>query len=277
MPALDITRLPAACFRTPPADAQWTQFDIALVRTAGDARPGARRLFALVESWWAPEYAAGRIPRWFFMRKPPDVRLRFLATPQARPALDALAAVLAREVASGTLAAAAPGRYAPEETRFGGPAALDCAHAWFTLDSVLWRHFEARAAQDLREPAAEIWLAAIFQDLFAAVGARDGWPRLARHVELSSPPAAAPLPGLPTLAALAGEAAPDAATRALAQAYREGNRHFAAALARRALPPGCPAAEVASLTAFFTFNRHGFPGERSRPLVASLLAAQNAS
>ena len=275
MTAIDPAHLLESCFAVPPADARWTQFDIGLVRTAGDARPSARRLFALVMPWCIEQAAAGHLAHCFFMRKPPDVRLRFLARPQAQPALAQLAAALARELELGVLASAADGVYMPEETRFGGADALECVHAWFTLDTRLWWHNDRLALDGLQELSAEHWLAAVFQDLFEAVGVSDGWQRLAGHVLLApDAPLAAPC-RVHSLAELATDTARAEHTRVIAAAYRQGNARLAARLSLLTLPNACPAAEVAALCAFFTFNRHGFPGERSRPLVASVLAAQN--
>ena len=59
---------------------QWVQLNVGLIRHGGNALPSARTLFArlepLVERWRREE----RLRWFFFMRKPPDVRLRFLTT-----------------------------------------------------------------------------------------------------------------------------------------------------------------------------------------------------
>lgn len=262
-------------FTPPPAGAAWRQFDFALLRRDGDARPSARALFARVLPWWWAARAQGEVTRWFFMRKPPDVRLRVLCASHAQGALADFAALCDAALANGEIAAAGRGEYQPEEARFGGKQALDCAHAWFTLDSVLWWLLDRHAVSGVPTPSTETWLRAIYDDMFACVGADDGWRRLAWHVELPLPTDAPPGgAGSEALAALVAQAAPPVA--ALAAAYQAGNRRLAATLGALMLPAGHSAASVAALVAFFTCNRHGLPGERSRPLVARVLAdAQN--
>lgn len=278
MASIELSALPELCFRKPPPTAGWVQFDIGLVRVAGDARPSARRLFDLVVPWWERLNSAGHVSNWFFMRKPPDVRLRFLATPAAESAVVALSTALAGAVGAGALASCERGEYCAEETRFGGPVAMDLVHALFTLDSALWYHIDQLARAGRQSLSAEDWLASVFQDLFSACCPEDvvsAWRRLARHVLLE--PGAASLAGpLPANLGLLCES-PGLPTqeRALARAYRAGNARFSDALhgLAAALPQGCPVAEVAATAAFFSFNRHGFPGERSRPLVARSLDA----
>ncbi|MGE0859479.1 MAG: thiopeptide-type bacteriocin biosynthesis protein [Gammaproteobacteria bacterium] len=272
---LDLDDVQDTSFAPPPADAAWHQFDFALLRVDGDARPSARALFARVLPWWWAARARGEVTRWFFMRKPPDVRLRVLCAPRAEGALADFAALCGTALVQGEIAAAGRGEYQPEDARFGGRQALDCAHAWFTLDSVLWWLLDCHAVRGVPSPSTETWLRAIYDDLFACVGADDGWRRLAQHVELPLPTDAPPGGvGGDALAALAAQAAPPVA--ALAAAYQVGNRRLAAALRDVTLQVGHSAASVAALIAFFTCNRHGLPGERSRPLVARVLAdAQN--
>lgn len=72
----------------------------------------------------------GALDGWWFLRKHPCWRLRFL-----RPDLDAVHHVLDDLAAAGTLTRWQPTVYEPETAAFGGPAGIDAAHDLFCLDS----------------------------------------------------------------------------------------------------------------------------------------------
>ncbi|MSR13215.1 MAG: hypothetical protein EXR86_01335 [Gammaproteobacteria bacterium] len=266
-----VHELPELCFTPPLETARWVQFDIGLVRRAGDARLSAQEMFKRVVDWWEPRAGADQVHGWFFMRKPPDVRLRILATAVAQPALSSLAQSLQQAVADGVIASSTAGTYHPEVARFGGAAALNLVHAWFMLDSVLWYRFEQIDRQAQRALSAGAALAAVFHDLFREVAGDvvAPWHSLARHVLLDAEDhvdagAPASLDDLCRAAELGAE------ERAILAAYRAGNRFFARAL--REVSPICSTADIAATTAFFTFNRHGFPAQRSAPIVAGVVA-----
>ena len=70
-----------ACFSPPRTDGAWVQLNVGLVRNGGQALPSARAMFRAI----CPYLDAWRRDRalhwWFFMRKPPDVRLRMFLAP----------------------------------------------------------------------------------------------------------------------------------------------------------------------------------------------------
>ncbi|MEN8654356.1 methyltransferase, FxLD system [Streptomyces sp. 21So2-11] len=73
------------------------------------------------------------LAQWSFLRKSPCWRLRYRpAAPGAEKVLDA---ALDELVGAGVLASWTPGIYEPEETAFGGPAAMKIAHTLFHYDS----------------------------------------------------------------------------------------------------------------------------------------------
>lgn len=73
------------------------------------------------------------LTQWSFLRKSPSWRLRYRpAGPDAAKVLDA---VLDELVVAGVLTTWTPGIYEPEETAFGGPAAMELAHTLFHHDS----------------------------------------------------------------------------------------------------------------------------------------------
>jgi hypothetical protein len=77
----------------------------------------------------------------FFMRKPPGLRVRLAGTPD-------LAAALRSHVDSwrsdGLVVDVAPSVYEPEEHLFGGPVSMRYVHRLFTVDSLAWLDHAAR-------------------------------------------------------------------------------------------------------------------------------------
>lgn len=87
----------------------------------------------------------------FFMHKPPGLRIRFHAH---RPAgVAALRAELLRRFdrTDGAWASPTEGVYEPETYLFGGPRAMPLVHALFTADSLAW--LDHHAAPDKEAPA----------------------------------------------------------------------------------------------------------------------------
>ncbi|UFQ19322.1 MULTISPECIES: thiopeptide-type bacteriocin biosynthesis protein [Streptomyces] len=118
----------------------WVQLGLA---PAPDAWPALYRRLAeaareLLGSGWANDF--------FFMHKPPGLRIRFHT---GRPAdVPALRAELLRRFDRRCGARTSPtdGVYEPETYLFGGPRAMPLVHALFTADSLAWLdHLASRA------------------------------------------------------------------------------------------------------------------------------------
>ncbi|MFL6126678.1 thiopeptide-type bacteriocin biosynthesis protein [Actinophytocola sp.] len=125
-----------------PVGDHWVQ-----VGLAPDHRQPRRTLLgelaALVRDW----RAGGVVDDFFFMHKPPGLRVRFAAAPGRTPFLRAEVDRLAAGWrADGLVAGVEPGTYVPETHRFGGEAAMDHVHRMFTADAVAWLGFHAGAA-----------------------------------------------------------------------------------------------------------------------------------
>lgn len=125
-----------------PPDADWHQYRIAFTDRATAAHITAHQLVPALNQ----SQHAGQLSTWWFIRKPPGLRLRYQPTDPQTLVVDALLSDLA---ASGHVTSWTRGVYEPETVAFGGPAAMDIAHTLFHHDS---RHLLARAAQPNTTP-----------------------------------------------------------------------------------------------------------------------------
>jgi thiopeptide-type bacteriocin biosynthesis protein len=125
--------------RPGPVTDRWVQIGLA----PSDGRPDALfgELTALVRDWRDRRL----VDDFFFMNKPPGVRVRFAPAPGHAPFVRAaLRRLVRRWCGSGLVADVVPGVYEPEVERFGGPAAMAHAHRMFTVDALTWLDFHAR-------------------------------------------------------------------------------------------------------------------------------------
>jgi thiopeptide-type bacteriocin biosynthesis protein len=114
----------------------WLQANVALKREDGSALPSARAVFDALTPVMSRLRAVGSLSRFFFMRKPPDLRLRWfgsgpLVEAEIRRCLDGL-------MARGVIERWFPSVYEPETERFGGDAAMEAVHDWFDTDTMQW-------------------------------------------------------------------------------------------------------------------------------------------
>ena len=275
-----LSRLPEASFRSPPFDARWLQVNVALARANGDALPSARAMFRELAPFLDQWRLENRLHWWFFMRKPPDVRLRFMLRPDNGDAAGGLENALRTLRDNGQIAGYSPGRYEPEQDRFGGPAAMALVHTSFDVDSTLWLVLDELDERGQRLVTPQVLLPARLHHLFlcccGAEHAIEGWRGLARLIRQGGIIAAPYPPRLPgTLNALAlGEelaASESLALRTYARSNESFSRELLALESKTTVEQ--PVADIAATVALFSLNRHGFPGERSAPLVGGVLAA----
>ena len=114
----------------------WSQWNIALSRTTAPAAHNARELFALLEPELQHLRDAGALTQFFFMRKAPDIRLRFRGDPAALTGPLTRIFETARDC--GHIERFFPSIYEPETRRFGGPAAMELVHAYFDAGTRAW-------------------------------------------------------------------------------------------------------------------------------------------
>ena len=119
--------------------------------------------------------AGDRITDFFFMHKPPGLRVRFAAAPGLESWVRAETNRLARRWRDdGLIDAIVPGVYEPEAFLFGGPAAMQHVHRLFTADSVAWLDHHER-------PALPAWLVSmrLLRSVFGGLGlCCEAWPRV---------------------------------------------------------------------------------------------------
>jgi thiopeptide-type bacteriocin biosynthesis protein len=261
----------------PPAGATWLQFDVGLVRVGGDARPSARAFFARALPRLEDIRRDGLIQGWFFMRKPPDIRLRVWLTANEASVFPSLDEGFRNSLNRGDIRQYSPGLYRPETARFGGPDSMDVVHAHFCADSALWAELDQLDADRTLTP--DSLLPALLHDLFVRTLEPDpveGWRRLQTRMPPwpPTPPSKEVPPPSPALDALASTPGMNAVEKEALRTYARVHERFAQRLALTT--PSRPRGEVVADVALFTLNRHGFPGERSAPLVAHAIAALDA-
>jgi protein-L-isoaspartate(D-aspartate) O-methyltransferase len=123
------------------AGCSWHQYNITFTSHGDGERVAARHLLPALTA----AQASGSLSRWWYIRKRPAWRLRYLAPPG--PGIGAL---LDHLTGQGEITSWNTGIYEPETTAFGGPGAMPAAHLLFHHDS---RHILARAAAPPGTPA----------------------------------------------------------------------------------------------------------------------------
>ncbi|MEJ2723798.1 MAG: thiopeptide-type bacteriocin biosynthesis protein [Deltaproteobacteria bacterium] len=136
----------------------WYQFNVGLVRQKGDARPSARHLFKSLLPYIS-EAAC-----FFFVRKPPDVRLRFQIKQGALA--DSIEKKLEDLAKMGFIHNAASVVYEPEVHLFGGPAIMPFIHQHFYVDSQAWIELDLLSDRKPRSHCLLQVSRALMDDLF---------------------------------------------------------------------------------------------------------------
>lgn len=255
----------------------WIQLNLALVRGDGGALVSARAVFAAISGAVASLRSEKKLACFFFMRKPPDLRLRFGLPQGVDPSAVTkdLLAPFAQLRQRGFVSAFFESIYEPEVRQFGGPRAMDAIHLWFDADTRAWLGQDALAAKGENQiDPAVISLAAI-NDLFARTLEDHGeiWDCWANLDDLiATKVVASPLEriGLSDIAPKAS------ATEAeiLAQ-YDTANLDLSTRLQQiwsdNQLTSGLRA--ILPFVAWFHYNRYGFAPETQARMSAGMRAA----
>jgi len=258
--------------------ARWLQMNVALERRDGQALPSARAVFAglapLLARWRRERTIAG----WYFMRKPPDLRLRFQGPAPEVDVAPALATLLGRLRRQGYVRRYFRSVYEPETFQFGGPEAMRLVHAHFAADSAAWLAMDQLWAAGRAALTPEALTLAVINDLLCRAldgGAEvwDVWCNLAQRLPPLSPdqepPALEPV-GLGELLAAASPA-----EAAILRRYARANAALAAGLLR-VWSRGrlrCGLRGIFPFVALYHFHRYGLPGSAQAALAAAMVCA----
>ncbi|HET9933566.1 MAG TPA: thiopeptide-type bacteriocin biosynthesis protein [Polyangiaceae bacterium] len=260
----------------------WLQANIRLRRRHGDPVASAAALFGelrvAVKAW----RASGAVQRCYFVRKPPDVRLRleFSSVEAEIEIVRWLDARRGRSITSWTRAC-----YEPEAALLGGAHLLDHVHAYFDVDTTafmdFWRPFgDASLGPCADERAGLSALAlslSVLNDLFVrAVDGReevwDVWWNLASLHGGATPshePSATPV----KIDDLLGRV--PAYDERILKRYRRANTSLANAMrrlgARGKLLFG--RRSVLPFVALFHWNRYGFALEERARVFSAMMSA----
>jgi thiopeptide-type bacteriocin biosynthesis protein len=256
---------------------RWRQFGLTVT-------PHEPRLYAALRQAALEALSGGLATEFFFMHKPPGMRLRYLPV-EGAPLEGYLSERLSAWKRQGLIVGWRPGVYEPEEHLFGGSASMRSVHRVFTADSLAWLGYHGAA--DDRGPA---WMMSLLMvrallDALQIVGweDRDVWDRVRRRAGRRLRPSMAGLPRLERLGAVLSEAwsAPDAlaarlpgSVRELVASYREsvmgeGKRWFADCFEAGLATAG--PREVAAFMIVFHWNRGGFGWARQALVTEALL------
>jgi thiopeptide-type bacteriocin biosynthesis protein len=230
--------------------AGWSQWNVALSRARVPARQSAAELFARLGPVLEALRHQGVLSRFYFMRKTPDVRLRFEGDAALIDA--ALGGLWPQLERDGWIERHFPSVYEPETGRFGGPRAMDLAHSWFDADTRVWLEWPG---------AARHYSAALLQDLFVStVNGIDEAAQVWREFSGGEP---------------YGDLVPEVWTRPLDEKHERANRAYASGLnalwSDGALESGVRS--VLAAMAQFHCNRYGIAGDAQAALASAAVAS----
>nr|WP_240929968.1 thiopeptide-type bacteriocin biosynthesis protein [Streptomyces coryli] len=244
-----------------------------------------RRVLAELRTLAADSLVAGDVADFFFVRKPPGLRVRFRCAEGRADAVDErVRTALDEWRRDGLVAAWSPGAYEPEEFLFGGPVSMAHVHRVFTADSLAWLGFHTEA-----DPGP-VWAMSLrmIRGLLDALGIvgwedLDVWDRLRRQAGRGfagdgQPPAAAPAAAA-LRAAWADPRQPAAVLSPqalrLAEEYGQEVTATAARWREEYFTAGRPAVgprEAAAFVIVFHWNRAGLSAVRQALITSALTA-----
>jgi len=138
--------------------------------------------------------ATPSVRNFFFMHKPPGLRVRFETAEAGNFRLaDNLYNRLSTWQSDGVVERVVPGVYEPESHLFGGEQSMAYVHQLFTIDSLAWLDFHAPAASEGRDPdPAWAFSFVLLRALFNGLGITDledvdVWDRIRRKTGRSLP------------------------------------------------------------------------------------------
>jgi thiopeptide-type bacteriocin biosynthesis protein len=253
---------------------RWIQWNVQLDRSRGNAEASARAVFAALRPLirkWKRQHAL----RWFFfMRKRPDMRLRFCGPDPRRILRPKLVCVLDSLAAGHDVRRHFESVYEPETRLFGGSEAMRLVHAYFDADSAAWMDLDRFAELGRRTTLPERLAAGVLNDLFSLTledrsEVWDVWSRLSTDVAPEED-ALHPVPAL-DISGLLCPLIPAPEANVLKR-YGRANHMLAKGLcqlwSRGVLTSGLRG--TLTYVALFHFNRHGIDGVRRNAVARAM-------
>ncbi len=248
--------LPAHLAVTSPGKlgSEWRQWNVALSRETRPARESARALFVRMEPVADALRQTGALRQFYFMRKLPDIRLRFRGDASAIG--QAIQKLLDTSLQQGLIERFFETVYEPEVLAFGGPQAMELVHEYFDADTRVWM-----SCHDVTHD----YSVALLNDLFqATLGcANEVWQTWESLAEATG--GAGPLPDAPLH------------LLEITPLHADANAALSTGLNRLwengVLQTGVRA--ILRSVAMFHFNRYGIPGPEQAALSQAMAQSCN--
>ncbi|MCF4968879.1 thiopeptide-type bacteriocin biosynthesis protein [Nostoc sp. CMAA1605] len=256
---------------------EWLQLNVGLVRHQGDALPSARVLFAkivpLVNSW----RSQGLLRWFFFMRKPPDVRIRFFTKVDQQQAIAEISKLMYSLQQENYIHLFFFSEYQPETERFGGTKAMQWVHQHFDIDTSQWLILDYLHQHHRSVVPTDVLLPSLLHDLFTR-GISDqasvltAWHSLGALIP-PDPEATIPKVELFLVDNLYQMYTVTEQEKDVLKVYTECNSILAQKLVNfRDIGQLCQdLPDILAAVAMFTFHRHGFDGQRSGKLIKAII------
>ncbi|AUT00063.1 hypothetical protein CLI64_06540 [Nostoc sp. CENA543] len=256
---------------------EWVQLNVGLVRHQGDALPSARILFAkiapLVNSW----RSYGLLRWFFFMRKPPDVRMRFFIQGDQQQAIAEISELMYSLQQENHIHLFFFSEYQPETERFGGTKAMQWVHQHFDIDTSQWLILDYLHQHHRCVVPKDVLLPSLLHDLFTRamsdqVSVLAAWHSLGDLIP-PDPEATMTTVELLSLENLYQIYSVTEQEKDVLKVYTKYNRILAQKLVYLRdigqLSQDLP--DVLASIAMFTFHRHGFDGRQSGKLIPAII------
>jgi thiopeptide-type bacteriocin biosynthesis protein len=250
---------------------RWVQLGLVV---PADRRPACYRELGRLAEYLL---AVGVVSNFFFMHKPPGLRIRFeAASATAAELRELLTATTGDWCRGGLVDTVQHAVYEPETELFGGPTSMECVHRLFTADSLAWLDVHVSGVPAWQYSLG--WIRVLFAGL-GIVGWEDlgVWCRLRDQAGRGLPSSVTETPGYAEAAEGVRQAW--AATRTSAAIEVPEASAAAAREWRRAYFETADAAfgprHGAALAIIFHWNRGALSSFR-QGLLATALAAQEA-
>lgn len=259
------------------SERNWIQLNVALQRPDGQALPSARAVFARLTPLLRRWRQLRTVTCFFFMRKPPDLRLRFLGPNLEAQVLPDLTRILQRLKREGFVKRFFPSIYEPETFKFGGPQAMKVVHAHFDSDSRAWVDLDRIWASGQGALTPDVLTLAVLNDLFSRALADasevwDVWCNLARLIPIP-PNLQSPEAGVFFIDALLSRVTKPEAC--ILRRYARANRTLSSGLLR-VWNHGrlqCGLRAIFPFIAMFHFHRYGFDATKQGLLAQAMTQA----